>query len=142
MWPGAGPRALSKMHTWICFHEFRQICQPTPPMISDDERKQMEGLFHAMDIGDKGHVTATDLVGGDDMTMQARLKHTIDHETATMILGHGEFTLTDFFELMCEDGFVAHPDAIRMVMPVGRVLVKMVREKVGFTGWVLKHPDA
>jgi len=142
VWPGVACDQMETMLKWVCVCEIDKIRQPTPRVIEDDQRRRLENLFHAMDYGSKGHCTAEDISGGRDQGIEAKLKNIVDHDTVRAFRGEHPINITDFMELMCEDGFRAHKGAIQVVLEKGGRLTRHSRDVVGVTIWTLDDPPA
>eukprot|EP00929_Paragymnodinium_shiwhaense_P011973 TRINITY_DN11844_c0_g1_i2.p1 TRINITY_DN11844_c0_g1~~TRINITY_DN11844_c0_g1_i2.p1 ORF type:complete len:581 (+),score=145.13 TRINITY_DN11844_c0_g1_i2:93-1835(+) len=136
IWPTADSGVIIAALTQICQWEFEKIRQPEPPVLSDDDKKQMEQLYKAMDLDSKGYLTPFDIAGGDPSDIKVRLSNTIDPETVKEILGDCRISLVQFKEMMCEDGVRGHDGSTRVVLSDGSALVEVRRPNVNIHGWL------
>merc|ERR1712023_104849 len=91
---------------------------PTPPLFRKKVRRELEENFRWIDRERKGYITYNDLVDSE----------LVDGETATALMARydvdnsGTLTCDEFLELLCPNGYRAHPQAVRAVDLDGRVL--------------------
>eukprot|EP00927_Polykrikos_kofoidii_P022773 TRINITY_DN21159_c0_g1_i1.p1 TRINITY_DN21159_c0_g1~~TRINITY_DN21159_c0_g1_i1.p1 ORF type:complete len:882 (-),score=140.24 TRINITY_DN21159_c0_g1_i1:55-2700(-) len=140
-WPGIGPETIATMMTWIGQWEYNKIRHPTPPAIDKQERRQLESIFAAMDSQDRGYCTAEDICGGKLQDIVTKLKNIVDIDTVKAVIGEAEITPLGFLELMCEDNYRAHEDALTMLLDDGKRLVYDNRPAIGLDGWIYATCD-
>lgn len=140
IWPDTTSEHLATMLTWVCLSEVQKIRQETPRVIDQDQRRRLENLFELMDNGSKGHCTVEDIAGGSEQGIEAKLKNIVDVDTVRSFYGDRPIDFKGFKELMCEDGYRAHEDATRVVLPSSGKLKKQSRDVIGVTIWVLEDP--
>lgn len=136
MWPFAGPRRMTEMIFWICEHECSRLRLPVPPPIAEQDRQQMTRLFHKMDLDGKGYCLPFDIAGGDHSDITVATQNTVDEATVKEVLGDRIIHLSDFFELMCENGYRGAPESKRAVTKDGDHIVWHIRESLGWQAWV------
>jgi len=149
IWPAITPVGLAKIHVWICLEEIAKINQPTPPNISNEERRSIEELFNVLDSGKhfkKGYLTAVDLAGGEDLPMAEQLKNVIDVDTVKTVYGEDcKVEIAQFMEMMCSDNHRGYPQATRVTCEgglTGKTMMKVTREVVNYEGWWFKDVPA
>eukprot|EP00747_Dinoflagellata_sp_TGD_P088254 gnl/TRDRNA2_/TRDRNA2_163933_c0_seq1.p1 gnl/TRDRNA2_/TRDRNA2_163933_c0~~gnl/TRDRNA2_/TRDRNA2_163933_c0_seq1.p1 ORF type:complete len:467 (-),score=79.02 gnl/TRDRNA2_/TRDRNA2_163933_c0_seq1:54-1454(-) len=138
IWPSMTYDGVANMLTWICELEFNKIRQPTPPVIEDRYRAQLESIFEQMDTNKKGYCTAHDVAGGEHKDVIMQLKNIVDVETVRAVCGRKDVCLgrADFVDLMCEPNYRPYQDSTVVVCDHGQKLIKVTRPIVGFTGWL------
>lgn len=142
MWPFLSCNGLANAFAWICQEQLDKVRLPTPPVVAERERSDIERVFRAMDVQGKGYCTALDLAGGDHADYRVSMKNTIDEATVKRILGDTPIRLPQFLELMCEDSFRGTEASTEAVLRDGRRVVKHTRSAIDYAGWVLKGPTA
>lgn len=138
IWPSVTHDHIVEMLKWVCLEELKKIRQPTPRVIETAEKRVLEKLFRTMDPDDKGSVTPEDLAGGRDQGIDAKLKNIVDKDTVIAVCGDESIKPMEFLELMCEDNFRAHKNAMHIIKDDGRRLVRQKREVLGIDIWVLE----
>lgn len=138
--PGLTYQDLAQTLTWIAQYELEQIRQPAPPVIEAQDRRQLEGIFHAMDKKGRGYCTAEDIAGGTVQDMSQRLKNIVDVETVKNVCGDGKMAEAVFLELFCEDNCRAHENSKSAMLKDGSKLVYVEHPAVAFSGWVYDIP--
>jgi len=140
VWPSAAYSNVARMLTWIGRHEFEKIRQTTPRVISKEDREQLEGIFSALDVHKRGHISAEDLAGGASRdSREAALRNIVDVDTVRAVYGRApRIRLLQFLEIMCEDNFRGHDEASHVLLEDGRRLVYVSREVTGCHGWLFQ----
>jgi len=138
IWPEARFDNIARMLTWIGRHEFEKIRQPTPRVISREDRAQLESIFGMLDNKKRSFITAEDLAGGESSSIESQLRNIVDVDTVRAVYGRGPIRLLEFLEIACEDNFRGHDDASHVQLEDGRRLVFVARQVTGCRGWLLQ----
>jgi hypothetical protein len=138
IWPCATYDNIARMLTWIGRHEFEKIRQPTPRVISREDRAQLESIFKNLDHRQQGHISAEDLAGGAAQDSEAKVRNIVDADTVKAVYGSADIAFFQFLEIMCEDNFRGHEDAMTAQLEDGRRLVYVSREVTRCSGWLLR----
>lgn len=136
LWPCALYNNCAQMLTWIGQHEFQKIRQPTPEVVSKDDREQLEAIFKVLDVHDRGFITAEDLAGGPSQDSATKSKNIVDVDTVKAVYGGAPIRLVQFLEIMCEDNFRGHDAAAYCQLEDGHRLVYVERNVTDCRGWV------
>jgi hypothetical protein len=141
IWPQAEEKELITMFTWVCLHELDKIRQPVPPVIDNQERRTLEGIFATMADG-KDHTTPEDIAGGADVDKNddATMRNIVDAGTVRAVAGKDAITTLHFLEMMCEDGCRAHVDAVAIQSSEGGRILKHRRPGLGIEVWFTENP--
>lgn len=138
IWPRAAFSNVQRMLTWIGQHEFEKIRQPTPPVIGKEDQLHIENIFSLLDVQRNGVLTAEDVAGRTADSVKAKLRNIVDADTVKAVYGSGPITLDKFLEIMCEDNFRGHEDATVAQLSDGSRLVKVERQVMACSGWILQ----
>lgn len=139
IWPQAAPGDVAAALTCICLHELEKLRQPTPRLISPEERGQLRRVFEELDPQGRGYCTAVDIAGGTAPDIATRLKTLVDVDTAKAVFGDGRVDLELFLEFMCDDGYRGHEGVTRVPLRDGQVLRRHSKEgTIPFGGWLLE----
>jgi len=134
-YPKATAESLSIMLRWIAATELDKLRLRSPPSIPQDEERQLQDLFNALDDDGSGTCSAEELVTQSVPGM----KPILDIETVHLVCGKGELNLNQFFEFMCQDGFLAHKDAM-VSYRQGVELKRLIKKNIPWEGWILSDP--
>jgi len=135
--PKATNTTLAEMMTFICKHELNKLRVRSPRPIPREERKQLLDLFNSLDDDGSGTCSAEELVTAS----MPGMKPILDIETVHLVCGKEELNCNQFFEFMCQDGFLAHPEAT-VCYRKGVELRRCDKEEVNWKGWVLAEPPS
>ena len=84
---------------------------PSPRLIDDEERKQLERIFHKVYAKGRAAITADDIAGGDFPDRQTQIMTLVDSRLARHVFGDKKIDWPTFLEHMCEMGCQGHPSA-------------------------------
>lgn len=132
---------VAQMLTWACHAELESIEHHTPPVIEQQDRRQLERIFNSMDVEKRGYLLADDMAGGKIQNMQTKLKNIVDADTVRAVVPKPEIYPTQFLELMCQDDHRAHEYTVQVLESNGNRLVFVLRPIVGFCGWIFLKDD-
>lgn len=125
----------------IARNELGKVSHPVPPVVDQNERRQLDALWKIMSKG-RDYITADDLAGGKIQDLQTRLSNIVDADTVRAVVDMPEhISKNRFLEIMCQDGYRGHKDATTIQLPSGETLVRQERDAVDFVGWVHSDKD-
>lgn len=149
VWPGAPAESMAKMFRWICAFELARLRQPTPPLIRQQDRRQLTELFRQIDTDGSGFCSAEEIAqgstsgGGEDggagRITAGEVQGLVDVETVRAVCGTKELTVDEFLQYMCEDGVRVNEQSIQAFRD-GRQLKRVHWRHVGFSGWIYAEP--
>lgn len=139
--PSSSSANIAEMLSWLALNELESIRWPSPRLIDDEERKQLERIFHKVYAKGRAAITADDIAGGDFPDRQTQIMTLVDSRLARHVFGDKKIDWPTFLEHMCEMGCQGHPSVTRVRNPEGVCLARCRRTALNFHGWLSETPS-
>lgn len=81
--PSSSSANIAEMLSWLALNELESIRWPSPRLIDDEERKQLERIFHKVYAKGRAAITADDIAGGDFPDRQTQIMTLVDSPCST-----------------------------------------------------------
>lgn len=120
---------LEKMMRWFCEAEYQRDRVPTPPLLPRRKRREILENFPRLKFGPSGRIGFRDLVESslvDEVTMRSLWEFGEKRESISE---------EDLLEMLCPNGYRAHPNAKSAVDRNGQLLMHVTNEF--FSGWLV-----
>jgi len=141
VFPASTSAVVAEMLLWLAQKELETIRKKSPRLIDEEERKQLERIFHNVYAKGRDSITADDIAGGAFPDRQTQLMTLVDGRLARHVFGEKQIDWPTFLEHMCEMGCQGHPRVTRLKTPEGIGLARCQRDALNFCGWLSETPS-